>query len=230
MKKAIFPLDTTAILFAQWLSDHTQSIHIREFPVEYPEPQYPAEGKGYYSLQAVPPLNHDVDERSIVLEMNCLYTVETEKETFAYPGFWAIRFKIVPFAPEQIKVTAECNNPAVMGYFKELLKEIAWLFPKSREAIEAEIDRWISQQVQTEPLTPAGDGTGRVGRPPSTEEQWQERFADVENVLRKHKDLHITLKQACARVSIPYSTFRDWRREMVKRQKMTENDEKVTKK
>ena len=89
---------------------------------------------------------------------------------------------------------------------------------------------WLTESERTEPPMHTGSDTGRVGRPPLTEEQWQERFADVENVLQKHKDLRITLKQACARVGIPHSTFQDWRREMMKRQKMTKNDEKVTEK
>jgi len=183
MKKAIFTLDTTPTLFAQWLSDFTKSIHAREFPAEYPEPQYPAENKGYYVLHAVTPQDHDVGEQPIVLEINCLYMVETEKGTIAYPGFWAIKFEIVPFARDQIKMTAECNNPAVMGYFKELLKEIAWLFPKSREAIEAKIGRFTSQQVQTEPSPPAGDGTGRKHGPTA---KTQERA----KVFKRLKDAH----------------------------------------
>lgn len=206
MKKAIFPLDTTAILFAQWLSDYTQPIHIREFPVEYPEPQYPAEGKGYYSLQAVPPLDHDVGEQPVVLEINCLYIVETEKGKFAYPGFWAIRFRIVSFAPKQVKVTAECNNPAVMGYFKELLKELAWLFPKSREAIQAEIDRLISHQVQTEPL-PARASRGRKRKTRGPNVGTLEKVIDTRLKIKRDR---IAKTKACQFAGISPKTYNRW--------------------
>jgi len=195
MKKIIFTLDTTATYFAQWLSDFTESIHVREFPVEYPEPQYPAESKGCYVLHAVPPLDHDVGGQTVVLDINCLYMVETEKGTIAYPGFWAIRFKIVPFARDQTKVTAECNNPAVMGYFKELLKEIAWLFPKSREAIEAKIGRLTSQQAQTEPPSPTADGMGDEEAEALSLPDWLPKKAETRKKWKKMYSSWLEMKK-----------------------------------
>ncbi len=63
MKKVIFTLDTTPTLFAQLLSDLTESVHVRRFPTEHSEPQYPSESKGYYVLQPVPSMDHDVGEQ-----------------------------------------------------------------------------------------------------------------------------------------------------------------------
>ena len=55
------------------------------------------------------------------------------------------------------------------------------------------------------------------GRHPLAEADWAQRFQVVRRIETAKEGEGITLRQACAREGIPYSTFRDWRRKMRER-------------
>jgi hypothetical protein len=54
----------------------------------------------------------------------------------------------------------------------------------------------------------------KTGRPPLTEEEWQERFDKVASVQQTREKRNCTLEQACAWEQVPYSSFINWQRRM----------------
>ena len=140
MKKVAFPLSTTAPEFAQWLSHHTQDVYPRHLA-----PERPAGGRGRCFLQPVRLPGRTVSEQLIALEVPFSYEPEREEATPEnYQELSAIRFTVsipVPtFAPNRILVMAECDHDPALGDFEELLREIGWRWPESRETIEATLE------------------------------------------------------------------------------------------
>ena len=66
--------------------------------------------------------------------------------------------------------------------------------------------------------TTSGDGPGRrPGRPLHTDQQWQEKYEQVEKVIQKAKAAGISEKTASQLMGITYSTFKDWKRRRLKK-------------
>jgi len=64
----------------------------------------------------------------------------------------------------------------------------------------------------------SGDGPGRrPGRPPYTDQQWQEKFEQVEKVIQKAEAAGISEKTASELMGIPYSTFKYWKKRRLKK-------------
>jgi hypothetical protein len=108
-----------------------------------------------------------------------------------------IWFSIIPVAPTRIEVTAISRIPELEGYLDRLLADIRSVYG-----------------IEDQHVGHSRDKPRKVGRPRLTEKQWEERFQTVRDVQRKSEELGITLEQACARIGVPYSTFRGWRRKM----------------
>jgi hypothetical protein len=64
-------------------------------------------------------------------------------------------------------------------------------------------------------------GSDPPWRPRLTDEQWQERFEKVRKVegLKKAGLSGLPYEKICARLGIPYSSFKGWKRELKKRQR-----------
>lgn len=104
----------SATLFAQWLGEHTRYVFGRVFPTE----------KGRYVLQgARPSLSFDT---STILTMDAHWVTsgKDEETEQAWPVSSLITFKIIPLGAERIELQAQCIQPAVSSYFRQLLQEI----------------------------------------------------------------------------------------------------------
>jgi hypothetical protein len=124
LTKETLYLDTTAALFAQWLAECTQLAPYRRFPTE----------KGRLVLQSIkPPLSI---QAPTALAMDTIHVVPKEDEDteLACPVRAAITFRVIPLSSERVEVQAECNQPVVADYFRELLAEIKQRWP-TKEAV-----------------------------------------------------------------------------------------------
>jgi hypothetical protein len=97
----------------------------------------------------------------------------------------------------RITIDIECFDPNVLTQMaNELIKVAAQLNPTLQSPIVLKLV------------------TGKGGRRPLSEREWEKRFEAVERILEASEESGITLEQACAREGIPYSTFRHWRQKM----------------
>lgn len=120
-------LDTTATLFAEWLAEHTKMAPYREFPAE----------KGRLVLQNIKPQLSVA--APMTLAMDAFYVVPKEHENAetALPIPAAITFRVIPLSSESVEVQAECHQPAVANYFRELLAEIRQRWPMAGQGSAA---------------------------------------------------------------------------------------------
>jgi len=118
--KVTFPLNTGADFFANWLEYHTV-MDGKDGKLEFPTEQ------GRIVLRPAIGPSHITYPTEI--DMWVLSEVR--------PTPVGISFFLVPLAPDRVEVTAECHEPAVIGYFEELLQEIVKVWPGAREWLEA---------------------------------------------------------------------------------------------
>lgn len=142
IKRVSFCLNITTGLFVRLLSDCTKFIYLRRFSAEF------TNGTVHYFLRPLQLPNQRSGEQPIILEIYCSSMTEGESIITVSPKSCAIRFHAVPSPSDQTKVTAECHQYPVLGYFDYLLREIARVRPESREAIMPETDEKTAAEVQ----------------------------------------------------------------------------------
>jgi len=142
IKRVSFCLNIAASSFMRLLSDCTEFIYLLRFPAEFTNSSI------HYFLRPLQLPNQRSGKQPIILEIYCSSVTEEESIITVSPKSCAIRFQATPSPSDQIKVTAECHQYPVLGYFDYLLREIARVRPESREAIIPEIDEKTAAEVQ----------------------------------------------------------------------------------
>jgi NAD-dependent SIR2 family protein deacetylase len=112
-------LNTTATLFAQWLADYTRMAPDRDFPTE----------KGRLVLQSIKPSISIQAPTTLAMEAFYIVQKKGEDAEMVRPIGAAITFRVIPLSSERVEVRAECNQPAVADYIRELLAEIKQRWP-----------------------------------------------------------------------------------------------------
>lgn len=114
--------------------------------------------------------------------------------------------RTVIFFLDSRDATWTLDKPEPMGdilreFYRAVHREVHWILGQR------------AAQAEAQATTPDKDSAGRpVGRPPFTEEDWQEREKKVEEVLQKAEDKGISEKAASELLGLSYSTYRDWKR------------------
>lgn len=80
------------------------------------------------------------------------------------------------------------------------------------DAVERIAD--ATKEIGEMPHATAQCGLSYGGRRPLSEAEWERRFSIVRRIIESKKRQKITLLQACAAESVPYSSFRCWRQKM----------------
>lgn len=170
MKRTFF-LETTADCFAMRLEDCTLSAPYRGFPGE----------KGRIVLQPARISFRHPTLGYIRIDMEALYIAPLDKgnKESAEPLGSAISFKVVPLASERIEVTAECYQPVVLDYFKELLTEIGTRWPEAKQWLEAR-EKPVSKIAQ-----PLPSGFPKKG---STFDRYKQAYSIIIKYRRKYKE------------------------------------------
>jgi len=139
-RKETYCLTGSADLFVHWLQERTQSDCPRQFPLPCAE--------GYYTLQPVRLPAHEIGQQRLVLEMPGVSAPAGGNEAFHPQERCAIRFKIVPLAPRQIEVSAECDEYLVLDYFDKLCQGIGWAFPAQPGGGDAQTTRATTEKME----------------------------------------------------------------------------------
>jgi hypothetical protein len=221
MKKASFHLETTADSFARLLSQLTRFIYLHRFP-----PKYGGHGEGYFFLRPLRLPEGRIGERPVTVEIDCSYVTESDNVITVFPEFWAIRFQIVTQAPERIAVTARCSHAPVIGYFDELLREIARRCPESREAIRAQIDeKRVGVKVIVEKGSQASEGQAAKPPPPpvDTLDPLDRKIIEVVNQIER-QGLRATDRLVVMRVPLNPRTDRPYHRTTINRRRCALRD------
>jgi hypothetical protein len=138
-------LETTVILFAQWLADYTLMAPYRNFTME----------KGRIILQSIKP-PHSIQSPT-TLSMEAFYVRPTENKEVeeAMPIGSAITFRVIPLSSERVEIKVKCRQPAVTDYFYELLTEIRKRWPTKNATSEESINGEKNAEKAPEPLRPS---------------------------------------------------------------------------
>ena len=139
-----FFLSTTGEFFWRWLEKYVCTIPNRHHTRMIADLHFPTEDGRIIHLQRFhgPCGPSDVPPWSLcgILAEPSETFEEAEARARRTHDNWLgdlIWFDAVQLAPERLEVTAQCNHPAVMDYFAELLAEIAKRWPEAKERLEA---------------------------------------------------------------------------------------------
>jgi hypothetical protein len=149
MIRATGILDTSALVFANWLWDYSRrtlgggaNLGASETGLYFLHP-----AKQEFCLA----INHPGE-----ITMDASWVASESGNIYQGAG---IRFKLVPLSAERVEVIADCVNDAFAGYFQELADEIN--------------RRWPPKGDQPTPLTSMGEVGARLGgRPRDPDYDW----------------------------------------------------------
>jgi hypothetical protein len=108
----------------------------------------------------------------------------------------------------RLEVIAQCYHYAARYILGDILRDIAQQYPEAVKQLG--VDR-----TKTEPKKPPG-------RPPVSEDEWQYRFARVDDVDAQMNEYGISEKQACKNLEEYQPTIQYWRRERQSRARYSE--------
>jgi hypothetical protein len=171
MDRTLF-LNTTEDHFANWLDEVTKRIWMHAFPTD----------NGRITLQRAIATRNLNDVLVVSIHGMYMYQSGPDTETATWP-INMITFRAIPLAEERIEVHAECFQPAVIGYFQELLAEITKRWP----------------QPTTERTR--GDYTDTLNRSPlSLTIDDIDSFAEVRHVVRESVKQQLPLEASEAQI------------------------------
>lgn len=134
-----FFLNTTGEFFWGWLEKYVCTIPDHHYRYMIPDLHFPTENGRIIHLHRShrPGCRTDVPYWSLcgIAAQPSETLEEAEARSRSTGDNWLgslISFDAVQLAPQRLEVTAECNHPAVMGYFDELLEEIKKRWPEAR--------------------------------------------------------------------------------------------------